>query len=325
MRSWVDAIVAAGVVPASYIPESSLGRPDEDVVPAELVEGDALRAYALPDGAITPTPVCFLDGIQHWKVVGHAGATPVVRAHVAGAVRRRGPDRRLRTAAERSRELAITHLAALPAAARRALEQSGVDVVDLPASDLGQPSRLLRAARVRVDRAREAVERELAEECVARLGAHEWLVLDGLLSDSAVTAEHPRTLGVINSHGTQFFTGADLELALTLPAGHRTSVFLPQSHQHQRVYSWYLRMWPWQGNDLLYGLVRIEARAHADTLAVASGISAWLLRERAPVSTPDARFDRLLYPIHDVETYLRSRAPRDLLPAYASRLPRTGS
>ncbi len=325
MRSWVDAIVAAGVAPASYIPESSLGRPDEDVVPAELVEGDALRAYSLPDGAVTPAPVSFLDGIQHWKVVGHAGATPVVRAHVAGAVRRRGPDRRLRTAAERSRELAITHLAALPAAARRALEQSGVDVVDLPASDLGQPSRLLRAARVRVDRAREAVERELAEECAARLGPHEWLVVDGLLSDSQVLAEHPRALGVIKSHGTQFFSGDDLELALTLPEKHRTSVFLPQSHQHQRVYSWYLRMWPWEGNDVLYGLVRIEARAHADTLGAAGAISAWLVREREPVSTPDARFDRLLYPIHDVETYLRSRAPRDLLPAFAPRLPRTGS
>jgi len=249
----------------------------------------------------------------------------VVRAHVTGAVRRRGPDRRLRTAAERSRELAITHLAALPAAARRALEQSGVDIVDLPASDLGQPSRLLRAARVRVDRAREAVERELAEECVTRLGPHEWLVVDGLLSDSARLAEHPRALGVIKSHGTQFFSGADLEGALTLPAGHRSSVFLPQSHQHQRVYSWYLRLWPWEGNDLLYGFVRIEARAHADTLAAAGAISAWLVRERAPVSTPDARFDRLLYPIHDVETYLRSRAPRDLLPAFASRLPRTGS
>lgn len=325
MRSWVDAIVAAGVVPASYIPEASLGRPDEDVVPAELVEGDALRAHPLPDRAATPAPVCFLDGIQHWKVVGHAGATPIVRAYVAGAVRRRGPDRRLRTTAERSRELAITHLAALPAPARRALEQSGVAVVDLPASDLGQPARLLRAARVRVDRAREAVERELAEACVARLGPHEWLVVDGLLSDSPVTAEHPRALGVIKSHGTQFFSGADLELALTLPAAQRTSLFLPQSHQHQRVYSWYLRLWPWEGNDLLYGLVRIEARAHGDTLAQAGAISAWLLRERAPVSTPDARFDRLLYPIHDVETYLRSRAPRDLLPAPASRLPRTGS
>jgi hypothetical protein len=325
MHSWVDEIVAAGVIPASYIPEASLGRPDEDVVPAELVEGDVLRAYPLPDGAVTPAPVCFLDGIQHWKVVGHAGATPVVRAHVAAAVRRRGPDRRLRTTAERSRELAITHLAALPAAARRALERSGADVVDLPASDLGQPARLLRAARVRVDRAREAVERALAEECLARLGSDEWLVVDGLLSDSPITAEHPRALGVIKSHGTQFFSGTDLELALTLPQKHRTSLFLPQSHQHQRVYSWYLRLWPWEGNDLLYGLVRIEARAHADTLVRAGAISAWLLRERAPVSTPDARFDRLLYPIHDVETYLRSRAPRDLLPAPASRLPRTGS
>jgi len=178
---------------------------------------------------------------------------------------------------------------------------------------------------VRVDRAREAVERELAEECVARLGPHEWLVVDGLLSDSAVAAEHFRTLGVIKSHGTQFFSGDDLELALTLPERHRTSVFRPQSHQHHPVYSWYLRMWPWAGNDLLYGLVRIEARAHVDTLAAAGAISAWVVRERAPVSSPDARFDRLLYPIHDVETYLRSRAPRDLLPAFASRLPRTGS
>jgi len=325
MRSWVDALVAAGVVPASYIPEASLGRPDEDVVPAELVEGDTLGAYPLPDVGITPSSVCFLDGIQHWKVVGHAGATPIVRAHVAAAIRRRGPDRRPRTAAERSTELAITHLAALPAAARRALEESGVTVVDLPASDLGQPSRMLRAARVRVDRAREAVERELAEECVARLGPQEWLVVDGLLSDSPLLAEHPRALGVIKSHGTQFFSGADLELALTLPAAHRTSVFRPESHQHQRVYSWYLRLWPWEGNDLLYGLLRIEARAHPDTPAAAGAIGAWLLRERAPVATPDARFDRLLYPIHDVETYLRSRAPRDLLPAPASRLPRTGS
>src|SRR5258708_18081907 len=191
MRAWVDAMVAAGVVPASYIPESSLGRPGQGGVPAGLVEGDALRAYARPDGAVPPAPVSFLDGIQHWKVVGHAGATPVVRAHVAGAVRRRGPDRRLRTAAERSRELAITHLAALPAAARRALEQSGVDVVDLPASDLGQPSRLLRAPRGRRDRPREAVERELAEECAARPGPHESLVVDGLLSASPALAQHP--------------------------------------------------------------------------------------------------------------------------------------
>ena len=62
-----------------------------------------------------------------------------------------------------------------------------------------------------------------------------------------------------------------------------------------------------------------------DPGARAPGISGWLFAERATLSAPDARFDRLLYPIHDVETYLRSRAPEDLLASPASRLPRTGT
>jgi len=131
---------------------------------------------------------------------------------------------------------------------------------------------------------------------------------------------------VIKSHGAQYFEGPELERALTLPVGHRTSVFRPRRRGARRdIYSWYLRLWPWEGNDLLYGMVRVEARADADSVAQASGLSAWLVRERAPVSTPDARWDRLLYCIHDVETYLKARAPRDLLPSFGSRLPRTGS
>jgi len=113
-----------------------------------------------------------------------------------------------------------------------------------------------------------------------------------------------------------------------LPATHRTSVFRPKRRGARReIYSWYLRLWPWEGNDLLYGLLRVEARAHPDTVALASRISAWLVTERAPLATPDRRWDRLLYPIHDVETYLRARAPRDLFSPLGSRLPlpRTGS
>ena len=219
----------------------------------------------------------------------------------------------------------ITRLAALSAPVRRVLEEAGVEIVDLAADETGQPGRALRAAHGRVDRAREDVERELGERCAGRLGPEEWLVVDGLLSESRVLAEHPRALGVIKSHGAQYFEGAALERALTVPADHRTSAFRPLGHQHQPVYSWYLRLWPWQGNDLLYGLLRIEARPHPASVAQATALSGWLLRERAPVSTPDARWDRLLYPIHDVETYLRSRAPRDLLPAAGSRLPKTGS
>jgi len=325
-QRWTEAIVAAGAVRAAYVPDASMGHSDAlGPTGAELVEGAALELHPVPVAAAPGPVVSFLDGIQRWAVVGYDGVTPIVRAHVAAAVRRRGPDRRPRTADEAAREFAITRLAALSAPVRRALEEADVEIVDLAADETGQPGRALRAAHLRVDRAREEVEREVGERCAGRLGPEEWLVVDGLLSESRVLAEHPRALGVIKSHGAQYFEGEALERALTLPADHRTSAFRPLGHQHRPVYSWYLRLWPWQGNDLLYGLLRIEARAHPASVAQATALSGWLLRERAPVSTPDARWDRLLYPIHDVETYLRSRAPRDLLPAAGSRLPKTGS
>ncbi len=327
-RSWVDAIVAAGVVPASTMPEASLGRSDiEEFTGAEPVEDPALQVHALAGvRALAPAAVAFLDGIEQWRVVGYAGVTPIVRAYVAAAIRRRGPDRRPRTVAEQTEELAITRLDCLPGPVRAVLEGTGIRVVEFAADDAGQPARAVPAARVQVQKARAALERRLAERGLDALRADEWLVVDGVLSDSPALSGHPRALGVVKSHGAQYFEGAELERALTLPAGHRTSVFRPRPRGARReIHSWYLRLWPWEGNDLLYGLVRLEARAHSDTVGLASPLSAWLMRERAPLATPDRRWDRLLYPIHDVETYLRARAPRDLIPPPASRLPRTGS
>ena len=176
-----------------------------------------------------------------------------------------------------------------------------------------------------MERARVAQEQALGERYARSLGESEWLVVDGVLSESAILAGHPRALGVIKSHAAQYFEGDALRRALTLPALHRSSVFRPRGRARHEVYSWYLRLWPWEGNDLLFGLLRIEARAAAATVAAASATSAWLVRERAPVSTPDARWDRLLYPIHDVETYLRARAPRDFLPHRMPHVPRAAS
>src|SRR2546428_301656 len=214
-RRWTEAIVAAGAVRAAYVPDASTGRSEAlEPTGAELVEGAALELHQVPLAPAPGPAISFLDGIQQWAVVGYDGVTPIVRAHVAAAVRRRGPDRRPRTADEAARELAITRLAALSAPVRRALEEADVEIVDLAADETGQPGRALRAAPLRV---------------------------------------------------------------------------------------------------------------HPASVARATALWGGLLRERAPVSTPDARWDRLLYPIHDVETYLRSRAPRDLLPATGSRLPKTGS
>lgn len=328
--TWWDALVRAGAVPAAFVPPASMGRTDADdgAVPgADLIEGDTLEVHPVPLAA--SPPACFLDGIEQWKVVGYDGVLPVVRAYVAAAVRRRGPDRRLRTAFEAARDFAVAPLAGMAPARRRALLEHCPDVVEITLQEGGegaQPGRVLELARRAVDTARQALERDLAERCLAGLGDAEWLVVDGLLSVSGKLAGHPRALGVIKSHGAQFFTGTDLERALTVPAAHRTSVFRARGgHARNAVYAWYLRLWPWEGNDLLYGLLRIEARAEAATIAGATATSGWLLAERAPLATPDARWDRLLYPIHDVETYLRSRAPRDLLSHSTSRLPKTGT
>lgn len=318
-------MVAAGAVPASHVPDESLGRTDLiEVAGAELVEGAELRVVGVDPASLAPPVASFLDGIQRWKVTFYDGVVPIVRAHVAGAVRRRSAGRRLQTVGESVREFHAASLRALRPGVRAALEGSGIEVVDIP-EDAAQPGRALEAARRAVENARVALEKNLGERHVGSLAADEWFVLDGVLSESALLAEHPRTLGVIKSHGAQYFEGEALTRALTLPALHRSSVFRPRGRARHEVFSWYLRVWPWEGNDLLFGLLRIEARAHDATVVAASATSGWLARERAPISTPDRRWDRLLYPIHDVETYLSTRAPRDLLPTSVSRLPKTGT
>lgn len=325
MSAWTERIVAAGAVPAAFVPDGSGGRTDVDeVAGAELVEDARMAVYTVSPESC-PAAVTFLDGIQQWAVVGYDGVVPIVRGYVAAAARRRGVDRRLRTAREAARELAVASLTLLRPGVRRALEESGAAVVDLGVEATGQPGRMLVAAQQALNAERVRVETEVAEEVVSGLGAAEWLVVDGLLSESARLAGHPRALGVIKSHSAQYFEGADLQTALTCPANARTSVFRPRGRARHEVFSWYLRLWPWQGNDLLFGLLRIEARAHHATVANATAVSGWLFAERAPLATPDARFDRLLYPIHDVETYLRSRVPRDVRPSAGSRLPKTGT
>src|SRR5579884_1601634 len=88
-RSWVAAIRAAGVVPAAYVPEASLGRPDDEVVAASVVEDSVLRAHPVTAGAWAPPAACFLDGIQHWRVVGQSGVAPRSRPAAAHARRAR--------------------------------------------------------------------------------------------------------------------------------------------------------------------------------------------------------------------------------------------
>jgi hypothetical protein len=295
------ALSRRGIVPAVAVADAASGRADDAVIrPAQLLEDPVLRAHDV--GAPEPwtEPVAFLDGTQRTTVVGYAATSPIVVAIVAAAVRERR-DRHLTTVLVERRVLAVGRGAALEAAGD-ALD--GFDRCPLGEEEAGHPIRELAAASRVVDRARGALELTVGTRYRAQDPG--WLVVDGSLSESPAWAADARMIGVAKSHATLPFDGDALERYLRLPYGHRSSVFAPASRSVAPVRSWALRLWPWEGKDLFHGLVRIETSPDNASPDMADRISRWLLCERAPVSTPDPRWDRLLYGIHSVEQYLRA-------------------
>lgn len=295
------SLALAGIQPATVHPPGSQGRSEAaSIRPAQLVSDDAVRWTDLGAPEPCPEALAFLDGVQQHQVVGYVGTSPLLAATVAAAVRARGADRTLATVVEARERLLIGRAAALEAAPPLA----GVRRVELPDDHPEHPIRDRDAARGAVDDARTAIE--VAVGLRFRQEHEGWLVVDGSLAESAAWANDPRMLGVSKSHATLPFEGEDLARYLQLPVGHRTSVFQPASRRFAPVYAWGLRLWPWEGRDLLFGLVRVEAAPTPETLSRVDALSRWLLAERAPISAPDARWDRLLYGIHSVEEYLRA-------------------
>ena len=270
-----------GLTPATWIPEASEGRAEEATIkPARLVEGEVVAAHPVGAAEPWPDPVAFLDGIQRYQIVGYLDAAPLVV----------------------ERRLAIGRPEVLD---RVADLFDGTQLIPLDDKVAGHPVREVQAARKVVDRERGALELEVGRQFRAKSDA--WLVIDGALTEGIDWVSDPRMIGVVKSHSTLPFGGANQVTYLRTPYAHRSSVFAPATRSLAPVHSWALRLWPWEGEDLFHGLVRIETRAGDDTLSRVDQLSRWLLAERAPVSTPDPRWDRLLYGIHDVEVYLRAR------------------
>jgi hypothetical protein len=297
------ALAAAGITPASVVPPASAGRREEaEIHPAQLLEGDLVEARDVGRPVAWTEPVAFLDGVQHAEVVGYAGSSPIVVASVAAAVRER-IGRALATRVVQRRDVAIGRSSALDAAgpALDALER-----IELPDADAPHPIRELAQAGAALDDARGALE--VAVGVAYRSRSDEWLVVDGSLAESPVWARDPRMIGVAKSHASLPFDGADLEAYLRLPPGHRSPIFAPASRRLAPVAAWAVRLWAWEGKDLLHGLIRVEVAPVNGTPDVADRISRWLLAERAPISAPDPRWDRMLYGIRSVEEFLKATA-----------------
>ncbi len=249
-----------------------------------------------------PEAVAYLDGIQRSEIIGYVGSAPLFGAEIAAAVRERR-DRRLRTMVERRRAVVLGRPAALAAAADIL---AGLEPVPLPDTDPVHPLRDYLNAGEALDQARGALEIDVGMGY--RSQSRGWLVIDGTLAVSKAWAEDPQMVAISKSHSILPFEGADLEQYLRLPCGHRSSVYSPATRSLAPVRAWGLRLWPWDGKDLLYGLIRVEVAPCNGSTERADAISRWIMADRAPVSAPDRRWDRLLYGMYSVEQYLKAKA-----------------
>jgi hypothetical protein len=272
------------------------------------VEGRFVRAVDVGDAMPPPEPMIFVDGIQRYAVEGRIGLVPIVRGYVAAAALRRERGE-LRVIDSATQEFVVAPLRRLAAQERAALERSGLPLLDCTAAERSHPILDVQLAAKVVERRRARVEIDVTRRTIVA-EPETWLVVDGSIAaiDDLPSDRATPILGFVKSHETQFLDGTDLEAALTLPAGHRTSVFARTAGERATVHTWYLRLWPWEDHDLLHGLVRIERPPSPHGVDEATTVSRWLLSERAPLSAPDSRWDRLLYPIQQVETYLRALA-----------------
>ena len=301
------ALLAAGGAPAAGVPASHAGSPiQQPFGSAEAVEHpDGMQAIEPGAPMAPPDGVGFLDGIQRYSVEGHFGLNPVVRGYVAAAILKR-VNRSLEAATKTADEFLVIPPKRLTPKQRKALSGLDLEIVESEAGERAHPLLDIHAAALVVERRRENAERRVAAEFASAKDV--WLVVDGAITGLSLPKGFTNVIGVVKSHETQFLSGDDLEVALTLAPGWRTSVFARVTESGKRVFTWYLRLWPHKNEGLLHGLVRIERPDSAASLADADMVSRWVMAEKAPISAPDARWDRLLYPVHKVEDYLRAQA-----------------
>lgn len=297
------AVRAKGLTPASLVPEAGAGRLEEAAIrPARIVEGESLQVIPIGPAEAWPGPLAYLDGIQHAEIVGYAGSAPLFAATIAAAVRQRH-ESRLHTVVEAKRTVILGRPAALLAAGDTF---GALETIPLPDDEPTHPLRDLVNAGHAVDRARGDIEVVVGDQYRARSDG--WLLIDGTLAVSPRWAADARMVAISKSHSILPFEGADLEQYLRLPCAHRSSVYAPVTRSLAPVRAWGLRLWPWEGKDLLHGLVRVEVAPANESTERANEISRWILADRAPISAPDRRWDRLLYGMHSVEQYLKARA-----------------
>ena len=292
---------------ASGFPAADYDPSQED---AKLVEDAEFRI--IPCAAASASGFThFLDGSQRSWLAAYHGAYPVYYAHVNAAILARDELRQVRGPIEgRYREykgLFGYRLSKLDEYAD--LDRSfGAKSIDQTKNEA--PDAVSEFIQSRISSERGSLEKELGKHFEEGV-----LLVDGGVGETASSGDERLLVGVVKSHRRQYFASPErVERVLNMAPGERTSVFeRGQGHKDEvDVYSWYLRLHRSDSQGPMWGTVRVEIPKHPDHLKRVDEISGWILAERAPLSLPDARYHRLLYPIRRVEQYLKARQLSDV-------------
>ncbi len=273
-------------------------------IEADTVGGEEFRVLDVPlveESRFTH----FLDGAQRsWQILYHR-LSPVYAAHVSAAVLER-IDGELQPPNDDNYvgdlEAFVPDNPRLADALRPYLKVATVTVKDT------HPGGLDEVVRQAISDRRDDLERELAQ----RFTDGRLLIDGGLGNALRHQGKQPFVIGLVKSHRKQYFRSAKrTDMILGMRPGQRSTVFVRPAdpQQGESVYSFYLRLREADDSGPLYGIVRVEMPGDVEFVEMADEISGWVLHERAPLSLPDPRFDRLLYPIRLVEQNLKARQP----------------
>lgn len=291
-------------------------QPTEDVVASlRVVEHATMQAMPVRPVSQPNALRHFLDGIQRQRILYYEGVVPVFYAYLSAVVRSR-VDRRMCCLQEatplRQRDALYAPLRYVDVGG---LRQHGIPLRDTePGEPLPSHPALIQQAANRISNDREILERELAQQWLQWLrerGSEDWLVVDGGIAELASTMPDAHLIGLAKTSTSveRALTPEQMQVVYGLRKGERSSVFAITRAGQAAVYSWFLRLHDPAKGSLLYGLLRVEMPAAEGLLAHVDALSAWLMEDRVPLSVPDTRYDRLLYPMRDCEQYLRALAP----------------
>ncbi|MFN8664722.1 MAG: hypothetical protein U0075_22780 [Thermomicrobiales bacterium] len=267
----------------------------------------------------------FLDGAQRTFSVLRCGLVPVAATVVAAGVLRRDPtgDGVLEPGT-----LALEHRWLIPGVAdptlddlRERIAHAGMTITDpLPEreDESGDESVDFGHLHELAYKAAQEIRAEVEKGVLARWTQRaEWRADDSwILVDGRLPAASFRSIGLVKQFTESYLSGADAVTMLSLPPGYRTSAFSPLVRRHYGEDSgerlmWYIRLWDADGMDARHSLVRIEAAGDVVTTEEIDEISSWILAERTPRATGDARWATLLYPVHLLERMLKRRLDVD--------------